>query len=191
MDGACWVCSLLPAFTHLGHERQDLLSPCDGGNGVWAHVNSKGKIPSTENIPRGGSNPRRCRQRAQALPTELFPPCKFLYTSLANQEALSWTYRGFPTRLVYLDYNHAWDTPFWSVTPDICPWLWRLYLCALYGIKFCSGQDFKWENRQNNGCFFVAIVFFSPSQAIQSVANVILWQQLLIALTPEFWRTVG
>ena len=84
---------LLPAFTRLGHERQDLLSPCDEmhvctdqtsvytlirrsfwGNGVWTHVNSKGKIPSTENVPRGGSNPRRCEQRAQALPTELFRP---------------------------------------------------------------------------------------------------------------------
>ena len=29
VDGACWVCFLLPAFTHLGHERQDLLSPCN------------------------------------------------------------------------------------------------------------------------------------------------------------------
>ena len=44
------------------------------GNGVRTHVNSKGKIPSTENVPRGGSNPRHCGQRAQALPTELFRP---------------------------------------------------------------------------------------------------------------------
>ena len=27
-----------------------------------------------ENVPRGGSNPRHCGQRAQALPTELFRP---------------------------------------------------------------------------------------------------------------------
>ena len=58
----------LPAFTRLGHECQDLLSPCDGmhlcrldlglyfhpkefwGNGVGTHVNSEGKIPSTRNI---------------------------------------------------------------------------------------------------------------------------------------------
>ena len=57
---------LLPTFTRLGHECQDLLSPCDGmqyvhrlylglyshpkeflGNGVKIHLNSKGKIPST------------------------------------------------------------------------------------------------------------------------------------------------
>ena len=73
---------LLPAFTRLGHECQDLLSPCHGmhvctdyrprfilsservflgGNGVRTHVNSKGKISSTgKKFPRGGSNPRRC-----------------------------------------------------------------------------------------------------------------------------------
>ena len=30
MNGACWVCFLLPAFTHQGHECSDLLSPCGG-----------------------------------------------------------------------------------------------------------------------------------------------------------------
>ena len=34
----------------------------------------RGKSPLPENIPRGGSNPQRCGQRAQALPTELFRP---------------------------------------------------------------------------------------------------------------------
>ena len=28
--GACWVCFLLPVFTHQGHECQDLSSLCDG-----------------------------------------------------------------------------------------------------------------------------------------------------------------
>ena len=72
----------MPAFTRLGHER---VSPCDEmlhrldlglyshrrsfwGNGVWTHVNSKGKIPSTKNVPRGGWH---CGQRAQV---ELFRP---------------------------------------------------------------------------------------------------------------------
>ena len=32
------------------------------------------KSPLPENVPRGGSNPRHCGQRAQALPTELFRP---------------------------------------------------------------------------------------------------------------------
>ena len=59
---------LLPALICLGHECQDLLSPCDGmhvctldlclysrlkelwGNGVRTYVNSKGKIPSPEKL---------------------------------------------------------------------------------------------------------------------------------------------
>ena len=72
---------LLPAFTRLGQECQDLLSPCNGihvctdetsvyslirktfgGSGVRTHVNSKGKDPlfRKKNLLRGGSNPRRC-----------------------------------------------------------------------------------------------------------------------------------
>ena len=62
----CWLgVFLLPAFTRLGYECQDLLSPCDGmhvhkpdfglyshskefgGNGARAHVHSKGKFPFT------------------------------------------------------------------------------------------------------------------------------------------------
>ena len=35
------------------------------------------KSPLPENVPRGGSNPRRCGQRAQALPTELFRPPRY------------------------------------------------------------------------------------------------------------------
>ena len=42
------------------------------GNGVWTHVNSKGKIPSTGKFPQTRIEP--CGQRAQALPTELFRP---------------------------------------------------------------------------------------------------------------------
>ena len=88
---------LLPAFTRLEHERQDLLSLCDGmhvrtdytsvytlirksflGNGATTHVNSKGKIPSTGNIlPRGGLNPRRCikqESKPNTLPTSYSAP---------------------------------------------------------------------------------------------------------------------
>ena len=61
---------LLPAFTHLRHERQDLLSLYDGihaliwknfgGSGVRTHVNSKGKIPSPWKTLPKGSNPQHC-----------------------------------------------------------------------------------------------------------------------------------
>ena len=44
------------------------------GNGVWTHVNSKGKIPSTGNCPQRSIEPATLWQRAQALPTELFRP---------------------------------------------------------------------------------------------------------------------
>ena len=105
---------LFPAFTPLGHERQDLLSPCDemhvctdytsvytlirrsfGGNGVWTHANSKGKIPSTENFPRGGSNPQRCGQRTQALPTELFWPPDRDWTLLFLVESYHWLHNWY------------------------------------------------------------------------------------------------
>ena len=80
---------LLPVFTRLGHECQDLLSPRDGmhvctefffffGNGVKTHLNSKGKVPSTGKVLlSGGSNPRRCiaqDSEPSTLPTELFRP---------------------------------------------------------------------------------------------------------------------
>ena len=42
------------------------------GNGVWTHVNSKGKIPSTGWCPQRSIEPATLWQRAQALPTELF-----------------------------------------------------------------------------------------------------------------------
>ena len=44
------------------------------GNGVWTHVNSKGKIPSTRKCPQRRIEPATLWQRAQALPTELFRP---------------------------------------------------------------------------------------------------------------------
>ena len=86
MDGACWVCFLLPAFTH-----QDLLSLYNGmhvctdyhpkeflGNVVRTHVSSKEKIPSTRRIlPRGVSNPGRYIKQdseSSTLPTSYCGP---------------------------------------------------------------------------------------------------------------------
>ena len=93
MDGACWVCFLLPAFTRLGHERLDLwvrAMKCMcaqtrlrfmlsservlGGMEFELMLTPREKSPLPENVPRGGSNPRHCGQRAQTLPTELFRP---------------------------------------------------------------------------------------------------------------------
>ena len=44
------------------------------GDGVWTHVNSKGKIPSTGKCPQRSIEPATLWQWAQALPTELFRP---------------------------------------------------------------------------------------------------------------------
>ena len=100
---------LLPAFTRLGHERQDLLSPCDemhdldlglyshpkevfffffflgggGGGGMEFEpmLTPRNKSPLPENFPRGGSNPRRCGQRAQTRPRSYSVPRFFMYFS--------------------------------------------------------------------------------------------------------------
>ena len=45
-----------------------------GGMEFEPMLTPREKSPVPENLPRGGSNPRRCGQRAQALPTELFRP---------------------------------------------------------------------------------------------------------------------
>ena len=48
------------------------------GNGVWTHVNSKGKIPSTGKCPQRSIEPATLWQRAQALPAELLQPPSML-----------------------------------------------------------------------------------------------------------------
>ena len=45
-----------------------------GGMEFEPMLTPREKSPLPENVSRGGSNPRRCGQRAQALPTELFRP---------------------------------------------------------------------------------------------------------------------
>ena len=45
-----------------------------GGMEFEPMLTPREKSPLPENVPRGGSNPRRCGQWAQALPTELFRP---------------------------------------------------------------------------------------------------------------------
>ena len=45
-----------------------------GGMEFQPILTPREKSPLPENVPRGGSNPRHCGQRAQALPTELFRP---------------------------------------------------------------------------------------------------------------------
>ena len=56
-----------------------------GGMEFEPMLTPREKSPLPENVPRGGSNPRRCGQRAQALPTELFrPPCAWWVLDVLN-----------------------------------------------------------------------------------------------------------
>ena len=88
-------CLLLPAFTCLGHECQDLWSQCDAQTRpwfilspirVWGECSQNPlfgkKILSSGKIHRGGSNSWRCIKQASKLktiPTKLFPaPVKCL-----------------------------------------------------------------------------------------------------------------
>ena len=45
-----------------------------GGMEFEPMLTPREKSPLPENFPRGGSNPRRCGQRAQTLPTSYSPP---------------------------------------------------------------------------------------------------------------------
>ena len=84
----------------LGHECQDLLSPCNGmhvvysliwktfflGNGVRTHVYSKGKIPSTRGIEEGRTGDTASCTTASpthywlsCLPPPPFPPVWFQF----------------------------------------------------------------------------------------------------------------
>ena len=49
-----------------------------GGMEFEPMLTPREKSPLPENVPRGGSNPRHCGQRAHALPTELFRPPSML-----------------------------------------------------------------------------------------------------------------
>ena len=53
-----------------------------GGMEFEPMLTPMGKSSLPENVPRGGSNPRRCGQRAQTLPTELYRPPYGVYETL-------------------------------------------------------------------------------------------------------------
>ena len=58
-----------------------------GGMEFEPMLTPREKSPLPENVPRGGSNPRRCGQQAQALPAELFRPLGPVYKKLAYSES--------------------------------------------------------------------------------------------------------
>ena len=68
-----------------------------GGMEFEPMLTPREKSPLRENVPRGGSNPRRCGQRAQALPTELFRPlnCIFFFSEVLAVHHLPTRPRGW------------------------------------------------------------------------------------------------
>ena len=64
-----------------------------GGMEFEPMLTPREKSPLPENVPRGGSNPRHCGQRAQALPTELFRPpenmFKIFISAIPNRTLLT------------------------------------------------------------------------------------------------------
>ena len=130
---------LLLAFTRLGHERQDLLSLCDemhvctdytlirksfGGNGVWTHVNSKGKIPSTGKCPQRRIEPATLWTASPSTTNWAIPaPLSMSY--------LQW-YFGLPADLTITVICHSvLPMIFWSTS-------WPYDHCYL---PFCTSND--------------------------------------------------
>ena len=114
-----------------------------GGMEFEPMLTPREKSPLPENVPRGGSNPRRCGQRAQTLPTELFrPPCSGI--SLATfgccrfcpgcATATTATATATTTITQNYCYNHSSSSSWWSLGLEddiICAsYLWvREWLC--------------------------------------------------------------
>ena len=69
-----------------------------GGMEFQPMLTPREKSPLPENIPRGGSNPWRCGQRAQALPTELFRPPKLRLSSHYYHMVIRW-------RIIHIKYT--------------------------------------------------------------------------------------
>ena len=112
-----------------------------GGMEFEPMLTPREKSPVPENVPRGGLNPRRCGQRAQALPTELFRPHLSIWV----------TYQGFRTRMVYLDYTTClrytivvWNPGYGSVfcgvlIPVSCAVSWGPLMASLQGVRDGGG----------------------------------------------------
>ena len=71
-----------------------------GGMEFEPMLTPREKIPCTENVPRGGSNPRRCGQRAQTLPTSysgpqvtgMTSPSKKIHSESENWTQVCWSW---------------------------------------------------------------------------------------------------
>ena len=89
-----------------------------GGKEFEPMLTPREKSPLPENVPRGGSNPRRCGQRAQTLPTELFRPPHFssnMYVIVHRSIYCSHETTLFPVFLWILQTHKGTDTRWWVI----------------------------------------------------------------------------
>ena len=102
-----------------------------GGMEFEPMLTPREKSPLPENVPRGGSNPRRCGQWAQALPAELFRP-----------PTLIWSHRcARKLRLLHQLFYKAFGRFEWNLVfcSDFLMWWTSYSFCLVHSI-------FKGEN---------------------------------------------
>ena len=110
-----------------------------GGMEFEPMLTPREKSPLPENVPRGGSNPRRCGQRAQALPTELFRP----------------PFKGD-------DLTLGWQS---NVYGSVCCLVgWLFFVCPVFPLP-CRKQA---SNKQAISSLTSLLAFFSPFPSCMS-----------------------
>ena len=83
-----------------------------GGMEFEPMLTPREKSPLPENVPRGGSNPQRCGQRAQALPTELFwPPCDGM--TVVKVSLVMWWYDSYEGQFGDVMVWQLWRSVWW------------------------------------------------------------------------------
>ena len=120
-----------------------------GGMEFEPMLTPREKSPLPENVPRGGSNPWHCGQRAQALPTELFrPPIKIIWSKLETKEQSN-------KMLIYC----TWSVPDHLVTPGTESLthtliFWMQSLTHIYDSRILPVSTFSFSHLQNFHLFF-------------------------------------
>ena len=138
-----------------------------GGMEFEPMLTPREKSPLPENVPRGGSSPQHCGQRAQALPTELFrPPEWWMICQYRESHSDRWC-------VAMVTGGRMWSP---TVT-GVLLW-WRLEVCEVpqWQVMCCCGDSWRYV-KSHSGRWCVAMVtaggIWSPTVA----GDVLLWWQ--------------
>ena len=118
-----------------------------GGMEFEPMLTPREKFPPPENVPRGGSNPWHCGQRAQALPTVLFrPPFFFSFVRWKLQSPRwRWQYIVGP-----LGYHRAGGLQSFGLTSGFayywCSCVQYHIFFIQYHILFCCRPDIWFDD---------------------------------------------